>query len=471
MKKKLAHNLSANTLQLVINQLFGVLIFYVLSVNLDKNSFGEINLALAVLLSVFNILSFGIDQVIIKKVAHGDDAQTLLSLYSFHVIITGGIFYGLLLLGRLFFAQSNDLYWLILLIGAGKLLIFFSTPLKQVTSGMERFKLLSYMLVISNIVRGLCLVVLAFVHRVSIYNIVWVFIIGDALELVVCVVFFKRHIKVPITPGFKKIAYLGLLRESLPQVGVVLITSALARFDWLFIGFMVSAIKLAEYSFAYKIFEISTLPLLAIAPLLIPRFTKLFKTNEREQPDIKLLIRTELIIAAFTGLLLNICWNPIVDIITHGKYGAVNTSTIFILSLCLPLLYLNNYMWTIFFVQNRLKMIFQSFLLTFSINVLGDLLLIPIYKNEGAAIAFLLACVAQAVFYCTKNELNALKGIFYTLLICTACALLSGLLAKNLLQNQWLAGVVAILLYGLFLLITRQIRRADSQGLRRILNW
>ncbi|WP_184549157.1 oligosaccharide flippase family protein [Mucilaginibacter sp. FT3.2] len=471
MKKKLAHNLSANTLQLVINQLFGVLIFYVLSVNLDKNSFGQINLALAVLLSIFNILSFGIDQVIIKKVAHGDNAQTLLSLYAFHVIFTGVLFYSILLLGRLFFAHNSEVYWLILLIGAGKLMIFFSTPLKQVTSGMERFKLLSYMLIASNVARGTALVVLAFLHQVSIYNIVWIFIVGDVLELTMCIFLFRRYIKVPVIPRFQKAPYIRLLRESLPQVGVVLITSALARFDWLFIGFMVSAVKLAEYSFAYKIFEISTLPLLAVAPLLIPRFTKLFKTNAHEKEDLKLLIRAEIIVAAFTGLLLNLCWNPIIDMVTHGKYGAINTTTIFILSLCLPLLYLNNYLWTIFFVQNRLKMIFQSFLLTFGINVFGDLVLIPIYKNEGAAIAFLLACVAQTVFYCSKNELIALKGIFYTAVICILCALLSGLLAKSLFQNLWLAGVVSVVFYCLSLLLTRQIRRDDRQGLIRILNW
>jgi O-antigen/teichoic acid export membrane protein len=124
-----------------------------------------------------------------------------------------------------------------------------------------------------------------------------------------------------------------LVKQSLPQVGVVLITSALARFDWLFIGFMVSAIKLAEYSFAYKVFEISTLPLLAIAPLLIPRFTQLFKDENYTGNNLKLLIRVEMIIATFTGLLLNMCWNPLIDQITGGKYGAVNSSTIFILSL------------------------------------------------------------------------------------------------------------------------------------------
>jgi O-antigen/teichoic acid export membrane protein len=471
MKKKLAYNLSTNTLQLVINQLFGVLIFYVLSVGLNKNTFGQLNLALAILLSAFNILSFGIDQVVIKKVADGDDSKSVLSLYIFHVILTGVLFYSTLLLGRLILVNNDKVYTLVLLIGAGKLMIFLSTPLKQVTSGLERFKLLSYMLVTSNIARGISLVVLALLHVLSIQNIIWIFIGGDALELIVCVGLFRRYIAVPIMPRWNKIAYVELLKQSLPQVGVVLITSALARFDWLFIGFILSAVKLAEYSFAYKIFEISTLPLLAIAPILIPRFTRLFKNDEYKEVNLKLLLRLELIIAALTGLLLNICWNPVVDMLTHGKYGAVNTNVIFILSLCLPFLYLNNFLWTIFFVQNQLKMIFRSFLITFTFNVIGDIVLIPFFKNEGAAIAFLVACLVQVIFYISKNSIEALKGSMLTLFICIACAMVSGFLTKLAFQNTWLAAVSSIIFYCVFLLITAQIKRSDRKDLISLFNW
>jgi O-antigen/teichoic acid export membrane protein len=95
MKTKLIQNLSVNATQLVLNQLLGLGIFYILSTGLDKTSFGEINLALAVLLAVFNILSFGIDQLIIKKIAAGGNTSQLLSLYFFHVIIAGLLCYGL----------------------------------------------------------------------------------------------------------------------------------------------------------------------------------------------------------------------------------------------------------------------------------------------------------------------------------------------------------------------------------------
>src|SRR5580698_10086307 len=98
LKQKIIRGLSATTLQLVINQLFGVVIFYILSRELTKNNFGELNWTLAVLLSAFNLLSFGIGQVLVKKIAAGGNISTLLSLYVLHTIITGILFYGLLFL-------------------------------------------------------------------------------------------------------------------------------------------------------------------------------------------------------------------------------------------------------------------------------------------------------------------------------------------------------------------------------------
>src|ERR1700744_1617049 len=198
MKTKLVNNLSANTLQLIINQLAGLVIFYILSIGLDKNSFGQINLALALMLAVFNILSFDIDQIAVRKLASGENPSTILSLYITHVLITGLAFYALLFAGRFLFPSINA-YNIILLIGAGKLMIYFSTPFKQSAIGMERFKLLAYLSVISNIVRACCLIILALLHNISLRNVIIVFIGGDMLELVIGTILFKRDTRLPIT--------------------------------------------------------------------------------------------------------------------------------------------------------------------------------------------------------------------------------------------------------------------------------
>jgi O-antigen/teichoic acid export membrane protein len=471
MKKRLVQNLSVNVIQLIINQLLGLGIFYVLSTGLDKNSFGEINLALAILMAVFNLLSCGIDQLVIKKIAAGADALSILSIYVFHVLIAGLVFYGILFSGAAFLPRNNNQYSILLLIGIGKLMIFFSTPFKQAATGMERFRLLAYMSLISNLIRCSGLIILALLHHLNLHNIIIIFISGDVIELLFCAYLFTRSTKIPLRIKWDKVNYLKLLRESLPQTGVVLITSALARFDWIFIGIMVSAIKLAEYSFAYKIFEISTLPLLAIAPLLIPHFTKLFQQKDIGVHELKFLVRTEMIVAAFIGLVLNICWSPIIDGLTSGKYGLINIKTIFILSLCMPLLYLNNFLWTIYFAQGRLKMILVSFIITLLVNVTGDILLIPFFKNEGAAIAFLVACLVQTIYYIKKNEVFELANVWHPLVVCMLCALLSGFISKMLSPGNWLMLPLAIFFYTTLLLITNQIRLSDRKALKHFLNW
>lgn len=468
MKPGHLKNLSVTALQLVANQLFGLVIFYILSTTLSKADFGLLNLALAILLAAFNILSCGMDQLIVKNIAGDDNKESALSLYITHTLITGVLFYGLLLAGYLLLPQPSSVYSLLLLVGIGKLMIYLSTPYKQAANGLEKFKLLAWLSIISNFVRCVCLAVALLLHTIDLSVIVAIFIIGDTLEFIIGFILFKTRAQIPVRLKWDRRNYFNLIREALPQMGVVLITSSLARFDWIFIGFMLSAIKLAEYSFAYKLFEIATLPLLAIAPLLIPRFTKMFKQGAVNIAGLKFLIRVEMIVAAFTVLLLNIYWSPIIDWATQGKYGTVNVNTIFILSLCLPLLYMENFLWTIFFAQGRLKMILHAFMVTLAVNLFGDIILIPLYKNEGAAIAFLLACIAQIIFYLSKNTLTELKHSWQPLLICTACALISGIGSKAMLADSWVVIPVAIVLFLGSLFITGQVKRSDREMLKTI---
>lgn len=466
MKIKLLKNLSANTLQLVINQFFAALTFYILSLGLNKATFGRINLALAILLSVFSVLSFGIDQLTVKKVAQGDDVPNVINLYIGHVLLSGLIFYGLLLLGYAIFHGSPN-YSLVVWMGFGKLMMFFAMPFKQVTNGLEKFSLLARMAIISNTLRALGLLVLMLCHSLNLTTAVITFVAGDTIEFIFNAVLFYRHTHYPVRFIFNGLAYRALVKEAMPQVGVVLITATLGRFDWIFIGFMTSDVKLAEYSFAYKVFEVSTLPLMAIGPLLIPLFTRHFN-NKADSGPLKLLIRGELVIAVLTALVLNIAWEPVVNWLTHGRYGTVNISTVFVLSLCMPLLYLNNFLWTIQFAQGNLKLILNAFIITLTVNVGANLVLIPLCGNVGAAIAYLAATLAQTIFYLLKNSVVELKRVFINTLLCTLCALAAGFLGRMVPFNALFKTAIAIAICVLLLFITRQLRFSDPKQLKRL---
>jgi O-antigen/teichoic acid export membrane protein len=474
MRRKLIHDISANSLQLAINQVCGFIIFYVLSVYFSKNDFGVINWSLAVLLTSFNILSFGIDQVAVKKIAAGQSPKLILSIYITHVFLSGGLFCAILLIINFFLPGFHN-HYLLLFIGIGKLMIFFSTPFKQLANGLEKFRLLLYMMVCSNVVRSVSLILVSFFSKPDLTAVIVIFIAGDIAELLVSLFITKKILKVPLSVKPGKINYISLLKESLPQAGVVIFTSAIGRFDWILLGIISTEVILAEYSFAFKIFEVATLPLLIIAPILIPRLTRMFhdvsiKPTSKEINDLSVLLRFEMIIASLVALLLNVLWIPVIDFITHGKYGAVNKYTILILSVTMPFLYANNLLWTIAFTKGYLKKIFYIFLITFLINVIGDIILIPIYHGEGAAFAYLMAISIQFVLFWALTDITKLKKNGYPIFLCPVLAFASWTVTTLLFNNIFTTAFMTVFFFFILLILTRQVRLSDRQILKRLIS-
>ena len=469
---KIIRGLSANTIQLLVNQIFGFVIFFLLSRALSKSNFGELNWTLALLLTIFNLLSFGIDQMMVKKIAGGGNVSILVSLYALHTFFSGGLFYVLLLIAKFIFPEFFIQHTFLLLLGIGKLLIFFSAPYKQLVTGLQKFDLLLFMSVGSNVVRGLGLLIISLNGAIRIHEVIVIFIAGDAFELLVCIAINKSILKSRTTlPGPKR-EYINLLRESLPQIGVVIFTSAIARFDWIFIGLFVSDVKLAEYSFAYKIFEISTLPLLAIAPLLVPFFTIFFLKKREENPEsvkkINFLVRMEMIVAGLSAMMVNLLWIPIIDPLTQGKYGLVNKYTVFILTLSIPAIYLNNILWSINFAIGKLRPIFFVFGISFAVNILGDVGLIPFLKNEGAAGAFILSVFIQMLLFYRITDQFWMKSSWKPLLACLACAFGSLFLSRYLFTSRWVVFLFATISYFFFLAVAHQIKRSDYKEFRKL---
>lgn len=458
--KRFIQNVSASTLQLVTNQVMGLIIFYVLSKEMDKASFGNLNWALAVLLAFFGILSCGIDQLVVKKIASGEGMFPVLPLYIAHVCVTGILFYSMLLISYLLF-PSGTIQYLLLFLAIGKLCAFFSTPFKQFCAGLERFRLLLCMSVGSSLSRALLLLLLYSIDRLSLKNIMAVFITGDFIELVITLVLSRKYLKAPLRPRFDMVAYRRLFKEALPQLGTVVLAAVMTRLDWILIGIFLSAERLAEYSFAYKVYELSTFPLLIIAPLLIPWFSKVFRDNQVDEATIKsmkALLSIELMIASLTSMILVIAWVPVIDFITGGKYGSVNRNTVFILSLCISFLYFNNFLWTILFSCSRLKEIFRIFIATFAVNAAGDIILIPLFHNEGAAAACLLSLMMQSVLFIRTTKISGLNRLHSSLLVYPVCALVSGFVSVYFFTSAIAVLASAVCIYLTAVLLSLGIR-------------
>ena len=178
-----------------------------------------------------------------------------------------------------------------------------------------------------------------------------------------------------------------------------------------------------------------------------------------------------MIIASLTALLLNIFWAPVIDAVTNGKYGAVNSNTILILSACLPLLYFNNILWVNSFAKGHFKINFRMITFTFIVNIAGDIILIPFYKAEGAAVAFLAALLVQLVLYLrhSKNDISIKNSI--AVLLCPLLAIVSGATAIYLFKDLWMITLFALAAFIFLLLVTKQLRRADWHLFKQLLGF
>ena len=472
-KNKFLTDISISTVQAVLNQLSGVIVFFIISNYLTKESLGQINWALAVLMVVFAILGFGLEHVAVRKAATGTNPALLLQVYLLHVLVAGGGFIALLLIMQFCFPAVRQNGQLFLLLSVSQCLSFLATPFRQIASGLEKFKAVFIMSSAANLIKVLALLLMAFWKQVSLSIIIDVYLLASFAELLVCVFVYSVSLKLPIVPGYNRKQYVSFVKEALPQLSITIFNTALARMDWILLGLLSTTVIVAEYSFTNKLFELSTLPLLIVAPIIFPRIAKTFGNKHRAIPQwkmdyLKTLVRIEMVVAVGVALAVNICWKDIIDPMTDNKYGASTREIIFVMSFALPIVYLNNIFWSILFAEEKMKVLFRIFLYTFLVNVGADLILIPMLQAKGAALGFVLALAIQAVFYFRETRVSAVRKSVIYLLPIAVSALVAGFVSVYLFDFFVWQLIAAGAGYFVLLGMLGQLGKADWQMAKKM---
>lgn len=443
MRPTFIRNLTANALQLILNQGFGLLAFYILAIALPKEEFGRLNWILAVLLTTFGVLGLGIDQLVVRKIAAGEDASQIFSLFVFHTIITGLGFYSILALSY-FFLPGKSGSEAVLILGLGKLFFYSSSPFKQLAAGMERFGDLMYMSVVSAVVKGIAMLLLLAMGMITLQMAVLVYLLADIAEFAVSAFIAKTRLNAKTNLKNIRQHYVFLLRQAWPQAGSVIFSTLLTRVDWILVGLMLSTTRLAEYSFAYRLFEMALLPLMIIGPVLLPWFSRQYSQGADVAGRRSVFfLHTEVILATISALLFAVLWTPIMEPLTNGHYGKLNQPVIFILAAAIPFLYVNNFLWTIIFSQKQLKTIFRIIMITVCINLLADVLLIPYFKNAGAALGFLFATLVQCALFLYYNPAVTKKSLAFILSVPAAAAIVV-FISVSFQFNLWMLPAIAL---------------------------
>jgi O-antigen/teichoic acid export membrane protein len=470
---KFLKDISANTVQIGVTQVVNLIVFYLISKYISKEDFGFYNWSMALCSTVIAILSFGMDLIYIRRIAAGVKPEETKHIHFVHTLFTGIVLTLIIYAFQILFPTvlENNLIFSLVLINQVSFSV--ANSVKLFIIGSERFNYLAVVAIVVNLIKILLISFLFVFDKFTIESILYVFIVSYLLEYVYSYHFCKKLIGKRKKNKIDFVEYKRFIKESMPQLGIILFDSAIARIDWILMGVMTTSVLTAEYSFTFKVFELSKLPLIIIGPILLTRFSRMFKNKDAEITDQKQLrIRSFLDFEIFISILIPlslICvWSEVIDFLSDNKYGTVNQYTYTILAVAIPIHYLNNFLWSLGIAQNQMKIIMYNIITISILNILMNVVFIREYQSIGAAFSYLIPSIVQLIFYYNTIKQDKIKLHIHKPLTLIISAILILFLVK-LTEIHFMLQFIFTL--SAFTIISYLLKIFHFDNLKKILNF
>jgi O-antigen/teichoic acid export membrane protein len=467
VKNSLFSKIFSSGLQAIAVQVLGGIFFILILLFLSKEESGAITWANSVALVIVMALSFGMDQVVVRRIAASDRSDWAAPAYFFHLLILNGI--TLILLTAIVLIGGTKLMtgfrllpWMFLVQGV----LYTAGPLKFFFNAKQQFKPYAIIAITSNIAKIGAGIWLLKTTSFTAWNAMLVLIACALFELTALLLY------ILLTKQFsfkvRWVAYTKLVKEAMPQYIAVLFDSSLARADMILLGILCTNVITSEYGLAYRAYEIAKLPLTVISPILLARLARQLATNtaanDTTTANIRHLVAVEGYFSMLIPLVLNLLWAPLLDGLFDKKFGTVNATEFMLLSICIPIHFYINILWTLAFSARKYKKISTIIGITAIANIILNLALIPFLSATGAAIAFLITCIAQLAGYhkLVKRHIAHIPVYsFFTLLF---TAMISYYATTYLLSAIWLQVIVSVIIYTALCLMTKQVSLHNIKG-------
>lgn len=441
-------------------QVLGLVFFYLISFYATKEDFGIINWSMAVCALLTTLLSFGMEQVVFRRIASaGRSSDWAAMAFLFHSALgTVLVLAALVLIAR--FSEAENLQYLPWFFAAQGL-TYLGLPFRQFLNAKQHFTPYGIIAVLSNLVKmGLAFWVI-YSALVTVTAVYYILILCAAGELIALWAYVFHHWKPRWKFKFK--AYKKLIKESLPQYLSVLFDSGLSRIDWVLLGIIGTQVMTAEYAFAYRAFEVAKMPILILAPILLAHFSRLLvggqtlSGDKREQ--IKDLFHLEIFLATAIALFANLIWVEAGALVFHDKYGRTNQYEFMILSAILPVQFAINLLWTLAFTGKMYLRIAHLTMGAALLNLLLNIALIPVWGAKGAALAIAFtACLQLLAYGMITRKTSGLLPLYRILVLWALAAGAYWLVKIGISLPLGIQVPLAMILFISGALVSRQVR-------------
>jgi len=352
------------------------------------------------------IANLGIDQVLYRDLVKYPEKENEYIGTAFFLKLIGGLFAFLLVLIFTFIVNTDEVTNILILIIAFSFIFQSFNIINYEFQARVKAKYPTIGSLVSIFILSLLKLLIIFFGKGIIYF-AFIYLLESLLYAIMFIFIYKKFNYKILGWTFNKKISLLILKDSWPLLFVSAFTIIYSRIDQVMVKHFIDQTAVGLYGAAVSIAEIWYFIPGIIVSSIFPAIINAKKINEivykKRLADLFLLIT---IISLGISIPIFILAKPIIYIIFGSSYlSAISILQIYVwagigLSLTNAL---NHYLIN----ENKTKILFIISLSGMIINVILNLFLIPLYKNNGAAIATLISYSLMAmpiIYLLKKNE-------------------------------------------------------------------
>ena len=387
LSKTVGENLGAAFFGRLISQSLSFFLVVYLARILGPVAYGDLSLALATV-SYFTLLAnCGLPTIAIREIASSqDNPQEAASLIFSLRLLLAAISYFCLFVYGYFFISNSQLLYLILLYGLS--MLSSSCFLDWFFMGMEDLRSLATANVLNNSFS--CLVIFLLVKNVAdIYYIPVIYFFGSVIASLYLLYIYRKTKFLRISVDFSK--FLCLLRVAMPFAITGLFEQIYGNMDMILLGYMVGSKEVGYYSVAYKIILVLGGLVAIFSQSTFPVMIRLYGTNERLAKEFLMYSIHSMLyfmVPIVTGG--TILAHGIIELFFGGAYAPAALPFIWVLVYCLFMSISTTLAHYILSVKAD-KVYLRTLIWGAVINVVANLVLIPVWHSTGSALAMVVA--------------------------------------------------------------------------------
>ncbi|MEN8252185.1 MAG: flippase [Patescibacteria group bacterium] len=460
LAQKISYNIIVNALAKVLSIALALIGIGMLTRYLGTEGFGKYATVLAFFAFFSAVGDFGLYSIATREISRKkSDEQWILSrIFTLRLIISLSIFV-LTVAFVWFLPYENDVKTGILV--ASGAFIFSSSygllnGLFQKHIAMDKVALIELS---GKLIQVLVIISIIKLELAFIYTIIAIFI----------AMFWNFIFIFSLSKGYTKI-YLktdlsywkSFLKESAPMGISAFVTFLYFKIDTILLSFFTTASDVGIYSAAYKIIETLTFFPAMIIGLVFPLFSRYIFSNKKKFIKISNIILKMFTLIIVPMIIVVLFLAPEIINIVGGSDYAESTLVLQILVFALASIFYGHLFTNILIAGSMQKNLMFALIIAAIINISANIILIPDYSYNGAAIVSVvtevfvfLTTMALAIKY-TPYKLSSIRLPF---IIFSGLAMIIVFMTVSL--NPFITSFIALTLYVLLLFIFRVITRND----------